>query len=672
MKGLKNIVTLMLLLLTLTAAAQQEVQRQGCRRGTPRSQHGMTLRSAQSRQLGGDFYTGERHQLTVLVSFADLSFEGDETATMTKWDNIMNTKNYQEEPYKGSVRDYFYAQSYGTFDLTFDLQYVQLTEGVARYASTANEDENSQYLVNDIMDILTERDINWSLYDWDDDGYVNQLLIVFAGKGMNDGGGTNSIWAHQWWLSDHLNKSTEDTSDYCEPRTVTYGDKTYSVDCYCAVPESGRSYATFGTLCHEFSHCFGFPDFYFSSTSYVKEWDLMDYGNYNGKGYIPCSYSAHERWLMGWLPFTELSEGTTVTDMPALSDKPVAYLIRNDAYENEFYVVENRQQKDWDAGLPGSGIVIFHIDFDNDAWLNKYVGPNHPEFVDRNGISYKESNAYTIIPANANASTSASSGWPYPYLNNNELTNTSSPASTLNHKNSQGEFLMNKSLTNISVTDGLASFVFGENSIHFAELLNKATFFHSTKNFRLPTGVTASVVTKLSDDGKLVCEKIVDQTLRNSILPANTPVILTREDTSLPSTVTITEVSEGESYTGDNLLNGYDEDCSTDIYGTDYLFYKLALGHSASDYQSIYSWYWGAENGGAFHIEAHKAWLALPMTNAASQLSMINASELTSLREIGNDKLGIGTDVYYDLSGHRVAYPKKGIFILNGRKIVIR
>jgi hypothetical protein len=229
---------------------------------------------------------------------------------------------------------------------------------------------------------------------------------------------------------------------------------------------------------------------------------------------------------------------------------------------------------------------------------------------------------------------------------------------------------MNKSLTNISVTDGLASFVFGENSIHFAELLNKATFFHSTKNFRLPTGVTASVVTKLSDDGKLVCEKIVDQTLRNSILPANTPVILTREDTSLPSTVTITEVSEGESYTGDNLLNGYDEDCSTDIYGTDYLFYKLALGHSDTSNEEVYSWYWGAANGAAFDIEGHKAWLALPKSAAtASRLDMTNDGNTTALRKIKTDSTEAE---YYDLNGRRVLYPKKGIYIHNGKKIVIR
>jgi hypothetical protein len=203
-------------------------------------------------------------------------------------------------------------------------------------------------------------------------------------------------------------------------------------------------------------------------------------------------------------------------------------------------------------------------------------------------------------------------------------------------------------------------------------MLNKVTFFHETRSFKLPAGITASVVTNMTDDGKLVCEKIVDQTLRDGITPSNTPMILTKEDASLPASISLTEVTKTQPYDGPNLLRGSDNDCTTDIYGADYLFYKLALGHSASDYQSIYSWYWGAENGGAFHIEAHKAWLALPMTNAASQLSMINASELTSLREIGNDKLGIGTDVYYDLSGHRVAYPKKGIFILNGRKIVIR
>jgi M6 family metalloprotease-like protein len=96
----------------------------------------------------------------------------------------------------------------------------------------------------------------------------------------------------------------------------------------------------------------------------------MDYGNYNGNGYCPAGYSAHERWLMGWLTPTELTSATTVTDMPALNDKPQAYLIRNDGFENEYYLVENRQQKGWDTNIPGKGILIFHIDYDPTLWVS--------------------------------------------------------------------------------------------------------------------------------------------------------------------------------------------------------------------------------------------------------------------------------------------------------------
>ena len=68
MKCLKAILTFLLLAVTLTATAQQEPLQLGCRRGTPRSQQ-IQHRAAQTRQPGGDFYTGDRHQLTVLVFF---------------------------------------------------------------------------------------------------------------------------------------------------------------------------------------------------------------------------------------------------------------------------------------------------------------------------------------------------------------------------------------------------------------------------------------------------------------------------------------------------------------------------------------------------------------------------------------------------------------------------
>jgi hypothetical protein len=51
-------------------------------------------------------------------------------------------------------------------------------------------------------------------------------------------------------------------------------------------------------------------------------------------------------------------------------------------------------------------------------------------------------------------------GWPYPYQENDSLTNTSTLAATLNHENIDGTTFMSKPITNMAVTGGLASFDF--------------------------------------------------------------------------------------------------------------------------------------------------------------------------------------------------------------------
>jgi M6 family metalloprotease-like protein len=413
----------------------------GKKQGLPPEMQRAHKRAAQ-RSGGANPFVGDRRQLVVLAAFADRQFQ--ETDPLLLWDKIFNQHAFGQDRFQGSVRDYFYDQSYGRFRLTFDLHQVTLADRCYKYRSTQHDDENSRYLVEDIVDSLQRRGgIDWSPYDWDADGYVDQLLIVYAGKGMNDGGDANSIWPHQWWLSEHIGGAAV---------SVGSGEAQRSVDRYCCVNElSGSStYGTFGTICHEYSHCFGLPDFYYDRSSTVNHWDIMDMGNYNGGGFCPPGYSAHERMFMGWMDIPELTSPQQITGMQPLADSAQAYLIRNDAYPSEFYVVENRQQRGWDSSLPGAGVLVFHVDFDDAIWRG------YSEYVNSNLRK-----RYTLFPANNISSTRLESNWAYPYQGNDSLTNYSQPSATLNHALADGSLLMSKPLYAISVDqEGRASFHF--------------------------------------------------------------------------------------------------------------------------------------------------------------------------------------------------------------------
>ena len=441
----RTVFFLMMLGFVISAGAQEIIRTRNCRPQMPLKHRQEVLKSQRRTPGEGENpYIGDRHQLVVMVAFQDQPFSDDETKTMQKWDKILNAKNFHEESYMGSFHDYFYEQSYGQFNLTCDMYYV-VVDSMIKYRSTNYDDENSKYLVQDVVELIKDDVQDWAPYDWDGDGYVNQLLIIYSGKGQNDGGSYKTIWPHQYWLSEH-----ED----CQVITVTSGGKDYLVDSYCCTAELSASStrSTFGTLCHEFSHCFDLPDFYNGSTTYVNMWDLMDYGNQCGNGFRPCGYSAFERAHMGWLTPVELTRDTVITNMPALVDEPKAYIIRNEGHPDEYYLIENRQKKGWDTELHGSGIVVFHVDYDKDIFHLGYVNTSKRQ-------------RYRIIAANDDimpvSAWKNTKGWAYPYNGNNQLTNTSAPAATLNNTNKDGTLFMSKPITEMAVTDSLASFILG-------------------------------------------------------------------------------------------------------------------------------------------------------------------------------------------------------------------
>ena len=78
-----------------------------------------------------------------MASFKDRDFAEDHSTVYQKWDKIFNEENYSEGDFYGSVHDYFMTQSYGKFNLKFDLIFVELPDSCKKYRSTRTHDEYS-------------------------------------------------------------------------------------------------------------------------------------------------------------------------------------------------------------------------------------------------------------------------------------------------------------------------------------------------------------------------------------------------------------------------------------------------------------------------------------------------------------------------------------------------
>lgn len=124
---------------------------------------------------------------------------------------------------------------------------------------------------------------------------------------------------------------------------------------------------------------------------------------------------------------------------------------------------------------------------------------------------------------------------------------------------------------------------------------------------------------------------------------------------------------DGESNPYTTLLNGSQAGGTTTYWGSesdDYYYYKLSYNNSGENL----GWYFAAEKGAAFESDAHKAWMFIKKSpGARSFIRMFD--EPTGVNEVISKKEDVkGT--YYDLSGRRVMNPTKGLYIVNGKKIL--
>ncbi len=395
-----------------------------------------TVNSRRTNRIGepSKSTTGKHKGLVILLEFKDVKFSVPDVKET--YQRVFNESGYNEGGMAGSVRDYFLKQSYNQLTIDFDVVGPYSTESnldkygapVIKDGEEIEHDKDAPRAMSEaVQHAISETSLNFADYDWDGDGVVDQVFIIFAGYSQaqdnsKDGVNKNSIWPHESHLMGWGYNLAGKDKDGNEVAINTYGCASELMD------YEGTEMDGIGTACHEFSHCLGLPDMY--DTDYIggygmATWDVMDSGSYLDDSRTPAGYTSYERWFSGWMEPKEIKGMTRIEGMKPLATDPVAYILYNEKNKNEYYLLENRQPVDFDGKLFGHGMLILHVDYNESAWTSNTVN------------TVADHQRVTIIPADNN-------------FDFTEKGLKGDPAATLYNKNKDGQYLMSKSIDNIT------------------------------------------------------------------------------------------------------------------------------------------------------------------------------------------------------------------------------
>lgn len=379
---------------------------------------------------------GRRKVLVVLMQFPD------EKAIYPKenFERLLSQPGYNENGCTGSFRDYYLENSHGKLDLdvtvlgwyTAAKNRVNYGRTTAQGADNPNYSSNLQDLIAQAIDSAEAAGIDWQDYDNDQDGEMDGLVVFHSGFGAEQQK-NGYIWSHRSSLwGDTRRYDGVDISNYCiNPAKRDFNSTTTQV--------------RIGVITHEFGHILGLPDLYdpeYNSRG-AGNWCLMAGGPWMNDERTPCRLNAWCKMEMGWLTPTILP-ATGSFNLINSSDSNMAYRM-NSQLSNEYFLLENRQQKKWDRFLPGRGLAIWHINTDK-ADNYRLFGMNDVNTdTAMFGVGLVQADGLRELERDID---SGDEGDLYPgSRNNTSFTGNSIPASLL-HQTSNGRRI--KSIVNIT------------------------------------------------------------------------------------------------------------------------------------------------------------------------------------------------------------------------------
>ena len=354
--------------------------------------------------------TGSPRSLVLLIEFSDVEFSSVDNPK-DFYTRMLNEEGFTySNGAEGSVKDFFIASSMGQFTPQFDVVGpIKLSKPRKHYGGDTPEmDYNVQEVILEACQMI-DGEVDFSQYDTDGDGVVDNVYYFYAGLGQADNASlTETIWPHSVEVSKQLILDGKKLGVYACSNELRHDE------------DNNLMPAGIGTFVHEFGHVLGLIDHYdtyYSGFAFDPGyWDTMSLGPYNNDGNTPPLYSAFERSELGWLALTELETGIdSVSRLPELSESNFAYRISVPGKPSEYFVLENRQQEGWDRFLPGHGMLMWHIDVDTAEWFNNTannIGAHQMvDIVEADKILSENSRDGDAFPGTANIRTWDVKAW---------------------------------------------------------------------------------------------------------------------------------------------------------------------------------------------------------------------------------------------------------------------
>lgn len=340
--------------------------------------------------------------VVILAQFDDLKFK------------------YSEKSFEGllsKAKKYFSDQFGGKREFEFIVTpVVSLPKSYAYYGKNADDgfDSNPAEAVYAACK-LVDGYVDFSKFDNDGDGCVDNIFMFYAGPDEAEGAGDDYIWSHSWDIESaglHLNLDGVRIKKYALTSELIY------------YTDGSTEFNGIGSFCHEFSHLLGLQDLYDtddgkSGGTTEGVWgytSLMDKGAYNNNCQTPPNYNALEREMLGIASGIPMHEG--MCSLKPVNENNEFFRMDTDN-RDEYFLFEFRKASGWDQYIGGSGLLVYHINKSDDSagYSEKY----QRDFSAKERWKYNEVNCSPdhmcakIIPAVA------------PYYDPDKLNNDISP-----------------------------------------------------------------------------------------------------------------------------------------------------------------------------------------------------------------------------------------------------